>query len=71
MFEDFTFKIKNVTKNKADIEEVKTLKKSIFKVAEAVEKFVVNYSKRHLSGMRPSERIVFPTMGEISTSKPV
>ena len=52
MFEDFTFKIKNVTKNKADIEEVKTLKKSIFKVAEAVEKFAVNYSKRHLSGMR-------------------
>ena len=71
MFEDFTFKIKNVTKNKADIEEVKTLKKSIFKVAEAVEKFAVNYSKRHLSGMRPSERIVSPTMGEISTSKPV
>ena len=71
MFEDFTFKIKNVTKNKADIEEVKTLKKSIFKVAEAVEKFVVNYSKRHLSGMRPSVRIVSPTMGEISTSKPV
>ena len=69
MFEDFTFKIKNVTK--ADIEEVKTLKKSIFKVAEAVEKFAVNYSKRHLSGMRPSERIVSPTMGEISTSKPV
>ena len=71
MFEDFTFKIKNVTKNKADIEEVKTLKKSIFKVAEAVEKFAVNYSKRHLSGMGPSERIVSPTMGEISTSKPV
>ena len=54
-----------------DIEEVKTLKKSIFKVAEAVEKFAVNYSKRHLSGMGPSERIVSPTMGEISTSKPV
>ena len=71
MFEDFTFKIKNVTKNKADIEEVKTLKKSIFKVAEAVEKFAVNYSKRHLSGMGSSERIVSPTMGEISTSKPV
>ena len=71
MFEDFTFKIKNVTKNKADIEEVKTLKKSIFKVAEAVEKFAVNYSKRHLSGMRHSTTIDSATMGEISTSKPV
>ena len=66
MFEDFTFKIKNVTKNKADIEEVKTLKKSIFKVAEAVEKFALNYSKRHLSGMRPSKRIVSSKMGELA-----
>ena len=71
MFEDFTFKIKNVTKNKADIEEVKTLKKSIFTVAEAVEKFAVNYSKRHLNETRPSERIFSPTMGEIAASKPV
>ena len=71
MFEDFTFKIKNVTKNKADIEEVKTLKKSIFKVAEAVEKFALNYGRRHLNETSPSVRIFFPTMGEISTSKPV
>ncbi|CAH3160167.1 unnamed protein product [Pocillopora meandrina] len=62
VFEDFTFKIKNVTKNKTDIEEVKTLKKSIFKVAEAVEKFALNYSKRHLSGMKPSKRIVSSKM---------
>ena len=34
----FHLKIKNVTKDKAGIEEVKTLEKSIFEVAEAVEK---------------------------------
>ena len=41
MFENFTLKIKNVTKDKAGVEEVKTLKKSIFDVAEAVEKFAI------------------------------
>ena len=64
MFEDFTIKIKNFTKDKASVKEVKTLKKSIFEVAEAVEKFALNYSKRHQSGMKPSERIVFQKMGE-------
>ena len=64
MFEDFTLKIKNITKHKAGKEEVKTLRKSIFEVAEAVEKFALNYSKRHQSGMKPSERIVFQKMGE-------
>ena len=71
VFEDFTFKIKNVTKNKADIEEVKTLKKSIFKVAEAVEKFALNYSKRHLSGMKPSKRILSSKMGELVALNPI
>ena len=71
MFEDFTIKIKNFTKDKASIEEVKTLKKSIFEVAEAVEKFALNYSRRHLSETRPSVTIISPTMGEISASKPV
>ena len=52
MFEDFTLKIKNITKDKAGIEEVKTLKTSIFEVAEAVEKFALNYGNRHLRGMR-------------------
>ena len=47
MFEDFTIKIENFTKDKASVKEVKTLKKSIFEVAEAVEKFALNYSKRH------------------------
>ena len=70
MFEDFTFKIKNVTKNNADIEEVKTLKKSIFKVAEAVEKFALSYSKGHLSGMRSSKRINSSKMGELATLNP-
>ena len=65
MFEDFTVKIKNVTKDKAGLEEVKTLKISIFKVAKAFEKFALNYGKQHLSGMRPSERMVFPKMGEV------
>ena len=71
MFEDFTLKIKNVTKDKAGIEEVKTLKKSIFEVAEAVEKFALNYSKRHLSGMRPSKSFVFRKMGEVAAFNPV
>ena len=66
MFEDFTLKIKNITKDKAGKEEVKTLRKSIFEVAEAVEKFALNFSKRHQSGMKPSERIVSPKMGEVS-----
>ena len=52
MFEDFIIKIKNVSKDKAGMEEVKTLKKSIFEVAEAVEKFALNYGNRHLRGMR-------------------
>ena len=36
MFEDFTIKIKNVTKDKAGTVEVKTLRMSILEVAEAV-----------------------------------
>ena len=71
MFEDFTLEIKNVKKYKAGIEEVKTLKKSIFEVAEAVEKFALNYGNRHLRGMRPSERIVSPKMGEFAAFNPV
>ena len=71
MLEDFILKIKNVTKDKAGIEEVKTLKKSIFEVAEAVEKFALNYSKGHESGMKTSKRIVSPKMGEILAFNPV
>ena len=71
MFEDFTLKIKNITKDKAGIEEVKTLKTSIFEVAEAVEKFALNYGNRHLRGMRLSERIVSPKMGEFVAFNPV
>ena len=71
MFEDFTIKIKNFTKDKASIEEVKTLKKSIFEVAEAVEKFALDYSKRHQSKMKTSERIVSPLTGEVAALKPV
>ena len=71
MFEDFTLKIKNIAKDKAGIEEVKTLKTSIFEVAEAVEKFALNYGNRHLRGMRLSERIVSPKMGEFAAFNPV
>ena len=71
MFEDCTLKIKNVAKNKASMEDVKIQRKSIFEVAEAVEKFALNYSRRHLSETRPSVTIISPTMGEISASKPV
>ena len=71
MFEDFTIKIKNFTKDKASVKEVKTLKKSIFEVAEAVEKFALNYRKRHQSKMKTSERIVSPKMGEVAALNPV
>ena len=69
MFEDFTIKIKNVTKDA--IGDIKTLQKSIFEVAEAVEKFALNYSKRHLSEMRPSKSFVFQKMGEVAAFNPV
>ena len=71
MFEDFTIKIKNFTKDKASVKEVKTLKKFIFEVAEAVEKFALNYCKRHQSKMKTSERIFSPLMGEVAALKPV
>ena len=71
MLEDFTLIFKNVTNVKTDVEEVKTLKASIFEVAEAVENSALNYSKQNLSGMRPSERIVFPKMGEVAAFNPV
>ena len=69
MFEDFTIKIKNVTKDA--IGDIKTLQKSIFEVAEAVEKFALNYGKRHLSGMRPSKSFVSRKMGEVVAFNPV
>ena len=70
MFEDFITKIKNVSKDKG-MEEVKTLKKSIFEVAEAVEKFALNYGERHLSAGKPLERIVSPKMGKVVAFNPV
>ena len=69
MFEDFTIKIKNVTKDA--IGDIKTLQKSIFEVAEAVEKFALNYSKQHLSGMRPPKSFVSRKMGEVVAFNPV
>ena len=69
MFEDFTIKIKNVTRDAMG--DIKTLQKSTFEVAEAVEKFALNYSKRHLSGMRPSKSFVFRKMGEVAAFNPV
>ena len=71
MFQDFTINLKKVTKGKASMEEVKTLRKSIFEVAEAVEKFALNYGNRHLNGMRPSKRIVSSKMGEVAAFNPV
>ena len=53
------------------MENVKTQKKIIFEAAEAVEEFAPNYGKRHLGGMKPSERIVFPKMGEVAAFNPV
>ena len=69
MFEDFTIKNKNVTRDAMG--DIKTLQKSTFEVAEAVEKFALNYSKRHLSGMRPSKSFVFRKMCEVAAFNPV
>ena len=66
VFENFTINIENVAKDMDNTEEVKTLRKSIFEVAEAVEKFALNYGKQHLSGMRLSKRNVYPKMGEVA-----
>ena len=71
VFENFTTNIANVAKDMANMEEVKTLRKSIFEVAEAVEKFALNYGKQHLSGMRLSKRIAYPKMGEVAAFSPV
>ena len=71
VFENFTINIANVAKDMANTEEVKTLRKSIFEVAEAVENFALNYGKQHLSGMRLSKRIVYPKMGEVAAFKTV
>ena len=71
VFENFTINIANVAKDMANMEEVKTLRKSIFEVAEAVENFALNYGKQHLSGMRLSKRIVSPKMGEVAAFKTV
>ena len=70
MYEDFIIKIKNVSKDKAGMEEVKTLKKSIFEVAEAVEKFALNYGEQHLIAGRPPERIVSPKIGKVVAFNP-
>ena len=71
MFENFTINIANVAKDMPNTEEVKTLRKSIFEVAEAVENFALNYGKQHLSGMRLSKIIVSPKMGEVAAFKTV
>ena len=71
MFENFTINIANVAKDMANMEEVKTLRKSIFEVAEAVEKFALNYGKQHLSRMRLSKTIVYPKMGKVAAFNPV
>ena len=71
VFENFTINIANVAKDMANTEEVKTLRKSIFEVPEAVENFALNYGKQHLSGMRLSKRIVSPKMGEVAAFSPV
>ena len=68
MFKDFIIKIKIITKTsegKPGIKEVKAAKESIFKVAAAVEKFALDYGKQHLSDMKPSERFIYPNMGEV------
>ena len=62
---------KSRTSQKAGMEEVNTLEKSIFEVAEAVEKFALNYGKRHLSAGKPSKRIVSPKMGKVVAFNPV
>ena len=68
LFEDFADLCQNITKpiiGQLCKEEIKKRTEAIFRVAVAFEKFVLKYSKYHLSETRPSKKITNQKMGEL------
>ena len=69
MFEDFTPKLKNVTKDKAGTEDVKTLQKSSLRGGRGrreIWKATPQWNEAFKKG-----RIVFPKMSEVVAFNPV
>ena len=63
LFEDFADQYQNITKSHG-IEELQRGKESVFKVAVALEKFVLDYSQYHLNRAEPLKKITRQKMGE-------
>ena len=60
LFEDFADQYQNITKSHGSqlgIEELQRGKESVFKVAVALEKFVLDYSQYHLNRAEPLKKI--------------
>ena len=60
MFEDFADQYQNITKfhgSQLGIEELQRGKESVFKVAVALEKFVLDYNQYHLNRAEPLKKI--------------
>lgn len=67
LFEDFADQYQNITKfhgSQLGIEELQRGKESVFKVAVALEKFVLDYSQYHLNREEPLKKITRQKMGE-------
>ena len=67
LFEDFADQYQNITKSHVSqlgIEELQRGKESVFKVAVALEKFVLDYSQYHLNRAEPLKKITRQKMGE-------
>ena len=67
LFEDFADQYQNITKSRGSqlgIEELQRGKESVFKVAVALEKFVLDYSQYHLNRAELLKKITRQKMGE-------
>ena len=67
LFEDFADQYQNIPKSHGSqlgIEELQRGKKSIFNVAVALEKFVLDYSQYHLNRAEPLKKTTRQKMGE-------
>ena len=67
LFEDFANQYQNITKSHGSqlgIEELQRGKESVFKVAVALEKFVLDYSQYHLNRAEPLKKTTRQKMGE-------
>ena len=67
LFEDFAYQYQNITNSHGSqlgIEELQRGKESVFKVAVALEKFVLDYSQYHLNRAELLKKITRQKMGE-------